>query len=235
MANCTSTSRARFCGYPPLDDRGAPMKFRVERDALADAVTWAARSLATRPTVPVLAGLLLSVDDTNLTISGFDLEASTRITVDVNVGHQRAGARVRSAAGRDHPRPAAAPGRHRPRRCPADDQLRVGPVHPADHAGRGLPAPARHADHRRHVDGIGVRDGRRAGRGRGRPRRHAADADRRAARDRRREAHAGRDRPLPAGRARARAGSRPPTWTCRCWCPRGRSPTRPRASPATTT
>ncbi len=62
------------------------MKFRVERDALADAVTWAARSLATRPTVPVLAGLLLSVDDDALTISGFDLEASTRITLDVNVG-----------------------------------------------------------------------------------------------------------------------------------------------------
>ena len=62
------------------------MKFRVERDALADAVTWAARSLATRPTVPVLAGLLLSVDDTSLTISGFDLEASTRIALDVNVG-----------------------------------------------------------------------------------------------------------------------------------------------------
>ena len=62
------------------------MKFRVERDALADAVTWAARSLATRPTVPVLAGLLLSVDETELTISGFDLEASTRITVEVNVG-----------------------------------------------------------------------------------------------------------------------------------------------------
>jgi DNA polymerase-3 subunit beta len=62
------------------------MKFRVERDALADAVTWAARSLASRPTVPVLAGLLLSVDDTSLTISGFDLEASTRIALDVNVG-----------------------------------------------------------------------------------------------------------------------------------------------------
>jgi DNA polymerase-3 subunit beta len=62
------------------------MKFRVERDALADAVTWAARSLATRPTVPVLAGLLLSVDDEALTISGFDLEASTRISLNVNVG-----------------------------------------------------------------------------------------------------------------------------------------------------
>ena len=35
---------------------------------------------------PVLAGLLLSVDDDALTISGFDLEASTRINLDVNVG-----------------------------------------------------------------------------------------------------------------------------------------------------
>ena len=34
------------------------MKFRVERDALADAVSWAARSLASRPTLPVLAGLV---------------------------------------------------------------------------------------------------------------------------------------------------------------------------------
>ena len=36
------------------------MKFRVERDAVADAVAWAARSLSTRPTVPVLAGLLMT-------------------------------------------------------------------------------------------------------------------------------------------------------------------------------
>jgi DNA polymerase-3 subunit beta len=61
------------------------MKFRVERDALADAVSWAARSLATRPTVPVLAGLLLVVDDNALTVTGFDLEASTRIVLDVAV------------------------------------------------------------------------------------------------------------------------------------------------------
>ncbi|MBV9594284.1 MAG: DNA polymerase III subunit beta, partial [Actinobacteria bacterium] len=62
------------------------MKFRVERDALADAVAWAARSLASRPTVPVLAGLLLDVDDESLSISGFDLEASTRITLEVAAG-----------------------------------------------------------------------------------------------------------------------------------------------------
>jgi DNA polymerase-3 subunit beta len=59
------------------------MKFRVERDALADSVTWAARSLATRPTIPVLAGLLLTVKDDSLTISGFDLEASTEVDLAV--------------------------------------------------------------------------------------------------------------------------------------------------------
>ena len=61
------------------------MKFRVERDALADAVTWAARSLASRPTIPVLAGLLLSVGDGELSVAGFDLEASTQIALDVVV------------------------------------------------------------------------------------------------------------------------------------------------------
>jgi DNA polymerase III subunit beta len=59
------------------------MKFRVERDALADAVAWAARSLSARPTIPVLAGLLLTVDGTTLSVSGFDLEASTQIELEV--------------------------------------------------------------------------------------------------------------------------------------------------------
>ena len=35
------------------------MKFRVERDVLADAVAWAARALPVRPSAPVLAGLLI--------------------------------------------------------------------------------------------------------------------------------------------------------------------------------
>jgi chromosomal replication initiator protein len=35
------------------------VKFTVERDVLADAVAWAARSLPVRPSVPVLAGLLI--------------------------------------------------------------------------------------------------------------------------------------------------------------------------------
>ena len=62
------------------------MKFRVERDALADAVTWAARSLSSRPTMPVLAGLLLSVTGERLTVSGFDLEASTEVDLEVGAG-----------------------------------------------------------------------------------------------------------------------------------------------------
>ncbi|HEV7206995.1 MAG TPA: DNA polymerase III subunit beta [Jatrophihabitans sp.] len=62
------------------------MKFRVERDALADAVTWAARSLASRPTLPVLAGLLLTVDGDQLRVSGFDLEASTEVDLEVTAG-----------------------------------------------------------------------------------------------------------------------------------------------------
>jgi DNA polymerase III subunit beta len=62
------------------------MKFRVDRDALADAVTWAARSLSSRPTMPVLAGLLLSVQGELLSVSGFDLEASTEVDLDVIAG-----------------------------------------------------------------------------------------------------------------------------------------------------
>ncbi len=62
------------------------MKFRVEREALADAVTWAARSLSTRPTMPVLGGLLLTVADEQLSISGFDLEASTEVDLEISAG-----------------------------------------------------------------------------------------------------------------------------------------------------
>ncbi len=61
------------------------MKFRVERDALADAVAWTARSLPARPAVPVLAGVLLSVTDSTLSVSGFDYEVSAQVELEVNV------------------------------------------------------------------------------------------------------------------------------------------------------
>jgi DNA polymerase III subunit beta len=60
------------------------MKFRVERDALADAVAWTARSLPARPAVPVLGGVLMEVSDSTLTVSGFDYEVSTQVEVDVH-------------------------------------------------------------------------------------------------------------------------------------------------------
>jgi DNA polymerase-3 subunit beta len=59
------------------------MKFRVERDALADAVAWTAKSLPSRPSVPVLAGVMLRVSDGRLHVSGFDYEVSSQVDVDV--------------------------------------------------------------------------------------------------------------------------------------------------------
>ena len=68
------------------------MKFRVERDALADGVAWVARSLPARPPVPVLGGVLLEAGtssgmrgDQSLTVSGFDYEVSARVEVEATV------------------------------------------------------------------------------------------------------------------------------------------------------
>ncbi|MEU7552462.1 DNA polymerase III subunit beta [Streptomyces sp. NPDC044571] len=61
------------------------MKIRVERDVLAEAVAWAARSLPARPPVPVLAGLLLKAEDGMLSLSGFDYEVSARVSVEADV------------------------------------------------------------------------------------------------------------------------------------------------------
>ncbi|MDK1473296.1 DNA polymerase III subunit beta [Streptomyces sp. 549] len=61
------------------------MKIRVERDALAEAVAWAAKSLPARPPVPVLAGLLLKAEDGKLSLSGFDYEVSARVSVETDV------------------------------------------------------------------------------------------------------------------------------------------------------
>src|SRR5690606_32809644 len=60
------------------------MKFRVERDALADGVAWTAKGLPSRPSVPVLAGVLLRVTDQSLHLSGFDYQVSTEATVPVH-------------------------------------------------------------------------------------------------------------------------------------------------------
>jgi DNA polymerase-3 subunit beta len=65
------------------------VKFRVERDVLADAVAWTARALPVRPSAPVLAGLLIeagSIDGTDgLQLSTFDYETSARATLNADV------------------------------------------------------------------------------------------------------------------------------------------------------
>src|SRR4029453_5971728 len=53
------------------------------RDGLADAVAWTAKSLPTRPSVPVRAAVLMRVADGLLTVSGFDYEVSSQVTVGV--------------------------------------------------------------------------------------------------------------------------------------------------------
>ena len=57
------------------------MKIRLERDVLAEAVQWAARSLPLRPSVPILAGLLVRADAEGVTFSSFDYETSAQIHV----------------------------------------------------------------------------------------------------------------------------------------------------------
>ncbi len=57
------------------------LKFRLVREDFADAVAWVARNLPTRPTVPVLAGVLLTGSDDGLKISGFDYEVSAEVQV----------------------------------------------------------------------------------------------------------------------------------------------------------
>ncbi len=65
----------------PSTSVGTDLKCRLVRDDFADAVAWVARNLPTRPTVPVLAGVLLTGTDEGLTISGFDYEVSAEVQV----------------------------------------------------------------------------------------------------------------------------------------------------------
>jgi len=57
------------------------LKFRLVREDFADAVAWVARILPSRPTVPVLSGVLLTGSDDGLVISGYDYEVSAEVRV----------------------------------------------------------------------------------------------------------------------------------------------------------
>jgi DNA polymerase-3 subunit beta len=58
------------------------VKIEVERDPLAEAVAWTARALPSRPTAPVLAGMLLSAS-AELSLSTFDYEVSAQASIPV--------------------------------------------------------------------------------------------------------------------------------------------------------
>jgi len=66
------------------------VKFTVQRDIFADAVSFAAKLLPQRTTLPILGGVLISTDDSGVTFSSFDYEVSakTSTAADVTDGGQ---------------------------------------------------------------------------------------------------------------------------------------------------
>jgi len=61
------------------------VKFQVNRDVFADAVSFAVKLLPQRTTLPILSGVLLRAEGDSLTLSSFDYEVSaqTSITADI--------------------------------------------------------------------------------------------------------------------------------------------------------
>jgi DNA polymerase-3 subunit beta len=65
------------------------VKFRVDREVLADAVAWTARSIPTRPgTLPQLSGIKVSTGTDGLQLSGFDYETSARVTIPADIADE---------------------------------------------------------------------------------------------------------------------------------------------------
>lgn len=76
-----------FGGAPAASSSatGEGLRFRVPRDGFAEAVAWVARTLPSRPSVPVLGGVLIEVADDGVVVSGFDYEVSAQIKVAAEV------------------------------------------------------------------------------------------------------------------------------------------------------
>ena len=71
--------------YESESGLGSVMKLRIERDALADAVAWAARTLPPRPTNPVLSGVLLVASEDRVSLSSSDLAVSSHVGLDADI------------------------------------------------------------------------------------------------------------------------------------------------------
>ena len=196
------------------------VKFRVERDVFADAVAWAARSLPVRPSAPVLAGLLIEASNEGLVLSTFDYETSARADLTAQVsddGSALVSGRLLADICRSLPNK---PVDVRARGPQGPAHLRLRPLQPPDHAGRGLPQAARDAGRHRHRLQQRLRPRGRPGRHRRRSRRHAPGAHRRTHRDRRRRPC----RCSPPTGSGSRTASSPGT-------PRPRTPPSPPWSP----
>ena len=63
------------------------VRLRAAKDDLADAVGWVARNLPTRPTQPILRGMVFTADDDGLEIAGYDYEVSTQIRIAAEISH----------------------------------------------------------------------------------------------------------------------------------------------------
>jgi DNA polymerase III subunit beta len=61
------------------------VKVRVDREVLAEAVGWVAKGLPSRPSVPILAGMVVDAADGQVTLSGFDYESSAQVSVPAEV------------------------------------------------------------------------------------------------------------------------------------------------------
>ncbi|NUW45580.1 DNA polymerase III subunit beta [Nonomuraea rhodomycinica] len=61
------------------------MKLTIDPKLLADTVAWAARAIPTRPSIPVLSGLLIAAHDDQLDVSAFDYDISVRGTIPADV------------------------------------------------------------------------------------------------------------------------------------------------------
>ncbi|GAB2679809.1 DNA polymerase III subunit beta [Kribbella swartbergensis] len=64
------------------------MKVRIEREVLAEAIGWVAKGLPSRPSVPILAGMLVEAGDGQVTLSGFDYETSAQVSVPAEVADE---------------------------------------------------------------------------------------------------------------------------------------------------
>ena len=62
------------------------MKLRIEHDVFADAVSWVARTIPTRPSLPVLAGIRIeAASDGTVSLGSYDPDISSHAVVEANV------------------------------------------------------------------------------------------------------------------------------------------------------